>query len=331
MTTVAPSHDALSMTVPTDDKRVAKYMEVLGLIGTLSPFTKEELQERCGEAQPRFVTAILKQLTQDGVLETVRDEGGTKFYYRPGDNFTVDHWIHRQLVGDQVTQTPKEERPRERLLSEGADQMRTAELLAILIRSGRKGESAVQSGQRVANHFGDRIDKLRTMSPSELKRISSAVSEVAFCQIMAGIELGRRVAESMHRNGMPTEKITSTRAAIAYCMHHFSRLAIDGCQEEFHIVTIDTKLQPIDRHQITVGTLDASLVHPREVFRPAIRDAAASVLLVHNHPSGDPTPSNEDRAVTDRLRRAGDIIGIKVIDHIVVGKQSAVSLADEGA
>jgi len=213
------------------------------------------------------------------------------------------------------------------LLTEGADRLRTAELLAILIRSGRKGESAVQSGQRIANHFGSRLDSLRTMSPSELKKISKAVSEVAYCQIMAGVELGRRVADSMQLN-LPTEKITSTRAAIDYCLHHFSRLAIDGCQEEFHIVTIDTKLQPISRHQITVGTLDASLVHPREVFRPAIRDAAASVLLVHNHPSGDPTPSAEDRAVTDRLKRAGDIIGIKVLDHIVVGKHVAVSLAD---
>ena len=312
----------------TDQQRRAKYKEVLGLIGTLGEFTKEEIQQQCREARPAFVTAVLKQLMQDGMLETIRADNGQRFSWRGGQDFETGHWIERQIVGDQVTQTPKEERPRERLIQAGADHMRTAELLAILIRSGRKGESAVQSGQRIANHFGDRIDNLRTMSPSELKRISSAVSEVAFCQIMAGIELGRRVAESMHRFVMPTEKITSTRAAIDYCMHHFSRLAIDGCQEEFHIVTVDTKLQPIARHQITVGTLDASLVHPREVFRPAIRDSAASVLLVHNHPSGDPTPSAEDRAVTDRLKRAGEIIGIKVLDHIVVGKHSAVSLAD---
>ena len=318
------------MAISTDELRRAKYQEVLGVIGTLTEFTKEEIQEQCHEVQPRFITSVLKQLTQDGVLETIRVKRRKKFCWRNNDAFTADHWIHRQLIGDQVTQTPKEERPRERLLDLGADQLRTSELLAILIRSGRKGESAVQSGQRVANHFNDRIDNLRTMSPSELKRISSAVSEVAYCQIMAGIELGRRVAESMLRNGMPSERITSTRAAVDYCLHHFSRLAIDGCQEEFHIVTVDTKLQPIARHQITVGTLDASLVHPREVFRPAIRDAAASVLLVHNHPSGDPTPSHEDRAVTERLRKAGDIIGIKVIDHIVVGKQRAVSLADEG-
>ena len=300
---------------------------MLSVIGTLGEFTKEELQQQCHEATATFVTAVLKQLTKDGMIETIHALEGTKLCWRASETFESGQWIHRQIVGDQVTQTPKEERPRERLIEVGAAQLRSAELLAVLIRSGRKGESAVQAGQRIANHFGNRLDNLRMMSPSELKKISIAVSEVAFCQIMAGIELSRSVAESMQHN-LPTEKITSTRAAIDYCLHHFSRLAIDGCQEEFHIVTVDTKLQPIARHQITVGTLDASLVHPREVFRPAIRDAAASVLLVHNHPSGDPTPSAEDRAVTDRLKRAGEIIGIKVLDHIVVGKHIAISLAD---
>jgi len=311
----------------SEQLRREKYERVLGVIGTLGEFTKIELQQQCHEASPGFVTAVLNQLSKDGMIEKIRQGRETRLCWKAAADFTPDTWIYRQIVGDQVTQTPKNERPRERLLTEGADRLRTAELLAILIRSGRKGESAVQSGQRIANHFGSRLDSLRTMSPSELKKISKAVSEVAYCQIMAGVELGRRVADSMQLN-LPTEKITSTRAAIDYCLHHFSRLAIDGCQEEFHIVTIDTKLQPISRHQITVGTLDASLVHPREVFRPAIRDAAASVLLVHNHPSGDPTPSAEDRAVTDRLKRAGDIIGIKVLDHIVVGKHVAVSLAD---
>ncbi len=311
----------------TDRRRREKFEKVLSVIGTMGEFTRAELQQRCQETSPTFVTAVLNQLTKDGMIETIRAPDGPRLCWRAKEGFESEHWIQRQIVGDQVTQTPKDERPRERLIEAGANQLRTAELLAVLIRSGRKGESAVQAGQRIANHFGDRLDNLRTLSPSELKKISPAVSEVAFCQIMAGIELGRRVSDSM-RDNLPTEKITSTRAAIDYCLFHFSRLAIDGCQEEFHIVTVDTKLQPIGRHQITVGTLDASLVHPREVFRPAIRDAAASVLLVHNHPSGDPTPSDEDRAVTDRLKRAGEIIGIKVLDHIVVGKHVAVSLAD---
>ena len=91
----------------------------------------------------------------------------------------------------------------------------------------------------------------------------------------------------------------------------------------------DTKNQVIDTHQVTVGTLDASLVHPREVFRPAIKDAASSVILVHNHPSGDPTPSREDYAVTDRLTDSGKLLGIDILDHIVLGHGQAVSIREE--
>ena len=205
--------------------------------------------------------------------------------------------------------------------------MKTSELLAILIRSGRKGESAVQAGQAVAKHVQDSLQNLPQLSATEIKDYSKAVSIVAYCQIMAGIELGRRVETAMCDAGVQ-ERINSTEAAKNYCKRHFSRLAHDACQEEFHIVTLDTKLQPIKRHQITVGTLDASLVHPREVFRAAIRDAASSILLVHNHPSGDPTPSRQDREVTERLKATGDVVGISVIDHIIVAKEHALSLAE---
>ncbi len=101
-------------------------------------------------------------------------------------------------------------------------------------------------------------------------------------------------------------------------------------KKSFHIVTLDTKHKPIQTHCITVGTLDASLVHPREVFRPAIRDAASSILLVHNHPSGDPTPSREDRQVTARLKDAGKLIGIDVLDHIIVTRTGGLSLMENG-
>jgi DNA repair protein RadC len=311
------------------EERKEKYAEVLRAIGSLNEFTTKDVQGKCVEAKPAFVTRLLKQLQREGVLQSLVGSHLECYVWalRP-EEFASDEWIARQIEGDQVTQSPVEERPRERLLQMGAENLRTSELLAILIRSGRKGESAVQAGQRVANRFNERLDTLRTLSPTELKKISSAVSEVAFCQIMAGIELGRRVSESMQQHNVRVDKITSTSAAVAYCARHFSRLVEDGCQEEFHIVTLDTKLQPIARHQITIGTLDASLVHPREVFRPAIRDAASSILLVHNHPSGDPTPSPEDRAVTARLKKAGELIGVQVIDHVVVAAKGCVSLAE---
>lgn len=315
----------------TVDERREKYAEVLRAIQSLDAFTTKDVQLKCVEAKAGFITRLLKQLQRDGVLQSIvspQSPEGMFAWAQQRSCFSSEDWITRQIRGNQVTQSPLEERPREKLMKFGAESLGTSELLAILIRSGRKGESAVQAGQRLASRFSDRLDHLHGQSLSELKKISSAVSEVAYCQIMAGVELGRRVSEAMQLHGVRTEKLTSTRAAIEYCKRHFSRLATDGCQEEFHIVTLDTKLQPISRHQITIGTLDASLVHPREVFRAAIRDAASSVLLVHNHPSGDPTPSVEDRAVTDRLKRAGELIGIQVIDHIIVATQACVSLAE---
>ncbi len=311
------------------DTRRNKYEQVLAVIGTLGRFTPKQLQDQCHETSSAFVSSVLKQLKRDGLVSESDSDDEVLVSWKQDDGFDLRAWIDQQIYGDQVTLQPLEDRPREQLLNLGAQQLTTSQLLAILIRSGRVGESAVQAGRKIAQYVGDRLERLRDLSPRELKSISACVSSVPYCQIMAGIELGRRVEEACQRN-RPTEKITSTRAAIDYCAHHFARLAADGCQEEFHIVTLDTKLQVINRHQITVGTLDASLVHPREVFRPAIRDAAASILLVHNHPSGDPTPSREDHAVTERLKKAGEIIGIQVIDHVVVGKNRCASLADEG-
>jgi DNA repair protein RadC len=311
----------------TVEERRARYERVLGAVCQLQLFTARDVQQFAVEARPHFVMRILNQLASEGFLqELISDEVLHYRWKRKADEFSVEGWIARQFCGKQLTQTPLAERPRERLMRCGAENLRTAELLAILIRTGRKGESALDAGERIANRAGDRLDALRGMSAAELKEISSVVSQTAFCQIMAGIELGRRVADAMSAEREPPMKINSSTVALEYCRRHFARLAADRRQEEFHIVTLDTKLFPIKHHQITVGTLDASLVHPREVFRAAIRDAASSILLVHNHPSGDPTPSREDYDVTQTLESAGKLIGIQVIDHIVVGSGGAVSI-----
>jgi DNA repair protein RadC len=311
--------------------RKSKLAEVLCAVTSLENFDRQDIASLCKESKTRFVANVLKQLTADSVLGLVCNEDDSEPRYgwlMDPRQFDADRWIHDQIQGGtQVQNTPREERPRERLLENGAEHLTNSELLAILIRSGRKGESAVQSGQRVAAHFHNCLENLSDSSPAELRDISSAVSQVAYCQIMAGVELGRRVAEAaIHRK--PPPKINSTQAAVEYCQRHFARLASDASQEEFHIVTLDTKLQPIQNHQITVGTLDASLVHPREVFRAAIRDSASSILLVHNHPSGDPTPSRQDREVTARLKESGNLLGIQVIDHVIVAQQETISLAE---
>ncbi|MCA9126750.1 MAG: DNA repair protein RadC [Planctomycetales bacterium] len=305
--------------------------QLLRTITSREVFAKSEIQALCCESKPRFVTATLKQLVADGVLSTT----GTKSrdcryqWMTSPEGFSIDTWIERQLAGNQVTQAPIEERPRERLMQLGAQNLKTSELFAILIRSGLRGESAVQAGQKLASRYKNEMQIIPTLARSDMKQVSKAVSEVAYCQIQAGIELGRRVREAA-LSAAPKERINSTQAAISYCTRIFSRLAHDARQEEFHIVTLDTKLQPISNHRITVGTLDASLVHPREVFRPAIRDTASAVLLVHNHPSGDCTPSRQDREVTTRLKKAGELLGINVIDHIIVARDNAVSLEESG-
>ncbi len=311
------------------DQRRTRYLEVLEPLCQFEEFTADQLRESCREASPAFVTQVLNQLTREGVL--LAQQSGKQTRYRWGrdrDSFAYIHWVERQICGKQITQTPIQERPRERLLTVGAENLRTAELLAILIRTGRRGESALDAGERIANRAGDRIDAMRGWAPTDYREISRCVSEAAYCQIMAGIELGRRVMESLHRDRGPPIRIQSSAIAMDYCQRHFARLAADRRHEEFHIVTLDTKLQPIQQHQISVGTLDASLVSPREVFRAAIRDAAAAILLVHNHPSGDPTPSRQDFDVTDSLDAAAKLIGIQIIDHIVVAGQRAASIRE---
>jgi DNA repair protein RadC len=144
--------------------------------------------------------------------------------------------------------------------------------------------------------------------------------------IVAAMALASEISEPQGK--YRTIRITSTAIAMQYCQREFRALACQGVQEEFHVVTLDTKNQPIQTHLITRGTLRNSLVHPREVFRPAIADAANCILVVHNHPSGDPEPSDQDLQVTKRLEEAAEIIGIPVIDHIIVAGDRALSIQE---
>lgn len=182
------------------------------------------------------------------------------------------------------------------------------ELLVLVLRS---------QYERVA---GKDVREIAAAAKAEL-----GLTDLAYDRLMAGIELGKRVAEVKVNYNV---RLTSTFEAVSFCSTHFARLIGEGLQEEFHVVTLDTKHRMIDSHLITRGTLDASLVHPREVFRPAIKDASSSVLLAHNHPSGDPTPSREDHQITDRLTDAGKLIGITVLDHIVIAKERCLSIRE---
>ncbi len=227
----------------------------------------------------------------------------------------------RNVVGRGIREMPPSERPMERLLEFGPEAVSTAELIAVIIRCGRRGESAVDVAVRVLSKFGT-ARKLATAGVHELLSIPG-IGPVRAAQIVAAIELGRRVVVS---EGEPRLAISSAKDVADLLMPAMRYLE----KEEFRTIFLDTRNRVIDNATISVGTLNSSIVHPREVFRAAIRVGSAGVILAHNHPSGDPAPSPEDIAITKRLVRAGALIGIEVLDHIIIGDNLYVSFKEKG-
>ena len=313
---------------PTGD-RYERYLRVAEAAAACESFTLAELKAACRQERPHFVTRTVNELAKAGFLVRQGSKSRPAFRWDTARkaSFSPADWARSAVSGAQIQQTPASDRPRERLLSFGAATLRTAELFAILIRSGRPGESALQAGEKLAARYGDQLERLPRAGRAELKAVSAAVRETAYCQIMAGIELGRRVAAAAARQAeRKPRRILGPDEAIEECRERFARLAQDGAQEEFHIMCLNTKNEVIGTHRVSVGGLDASTAGPREVFRPAIQEAAHAVLLVHNHPSGAPTPSRADLTVTERLEQAGELLGVPVLDHIIVAAHGCVSV-----
>ena len=314
-----------------DKKRCERYGAVVHVALATEEFSLAVIKASCAVERPVFVTRVIHSLEQDGHLERFGPKARPSFRWkRPREAFSASQWIDSKIRGAQIKQGPVGDRPRERLLAHGPACLTTAELLAILIRTGRTGESAVQAGVKIANRFKDRMQMLADAKRGELREISLAVSEGAYCQIVAGVELGRRVLGGLDAKQEKAARLRGPEDAITYCRRRFARLAAEAKQEHLYVVTLDTKHQVIDAHEVSKGILNGSSAHPREVFRPAIRDAAAAVMLVHNHPSGDPTPSGDDLAVTKRLEQAGQQLGIEVLDHIIVTRDGASSVKERG-
>ena len=209
-----------------------------------------------------------------------------------------------------IKELPPELRPRERLLSEGAEALSSAELLGILLSIGSKEKTAVELASEVISENGD-LFGLHNISVHDLLK-THGVGEAKACIILAAVEFGKRLGRV--RN--PGRPVVSSPADVDGLLR--GRIAnLD--RENFVAVLLNTKNEVIEFPTISVGTLSASLVHPREVFKPAIRASAASVVLAHNHPSGRVEPSREDREVTRRLSEAAEIIGIEVLDHVILG------------
>lgn len=221
----------------------------------------------------------------------------------------------------KIKEWPQGERPRERLLKEGAEVLSDAQLLAILLRTGSDRANAVQLAIYLLEQFHSLSDLAR-LSVSELYSIRG-IGPAKAAQLKAALELGRRALVSPLSQGV--KLITSQ-----HVFNHFSPLLRHLKKEVFKIILLDQKNNVIRDVNISEGSLTATVVHPREVFNPAIRDSAASVIFLHNHPSGDPIPSQEDREMTQRLVAAGELMGIQVLDHLVIGDNAYFSFADSG-
>jgi DNA repair protein RadC len=313
---------------PSAADRFARLEKILTILQAQQEFTLAGVRQNLGDQSPRLLANVVRDLTLQGHLH--EDGKGMFCWTCDAREFPAQNWLEKTVYRAQLPQTPAADRPRERLAAHGAAELRTAELLAILIRMGRPGESALLAGEKIAARYAEKLDRLAEAGRGELKSIAASVGETAYCQIMAGVELGRRVAQAGQQRESPARRIRGSQDALDYCKKNaqFARLASDATQEEFHVVSLDAKHQVLGTHCVSVGSLDRTLVHAREVFRPAIKDAAKAVIVVHNHPSGDPTPSQEDLAVTRRMEEAGKTLAIELLDHIVVARGGAVSIRE---
>ncbi len=220
-----------------------------------------------------------------------------------------------------IKELPQAERPRERLITVGEESLSDAELLGIIIRDGTPEASAVDLARKILAKHGD-FRKLATKTVSELTLIKG-IGPAKAAQVKAAMAIARRFAATPLTSG---ERVKSSKDVFEH-MHERLR---DRRQETFHLLLLDSKGKIIKDLQVSAGSLSSSVVHPREVFAPAIRESAASVIFVHNHPSGDPTPSQDDIDITSRLKEVSDVVGIKVLDHVIIGAGSYVSLKDKG-
>jgi DNA repair protein RadC len=219
----------------------------------------------------------------------------------------------------RIKDLPDSERPRERLVAQGADALKHSELIAILLRTGLKGVSAIQVAEQLLQKFGT-LDNLSRASLADLQQIKGIGRDKAVT-LVAAFTLARKMAVEL-RGESP---VLDNPAAIALMLREENRVHE---VEHFSVVLLNTRRKLIRVEQITQGTLDTLLVHPREVFKSAIAAGAAAVVLVHNHPSGDPTPSEADIKVTRDLIRAGQLLKIEVLDHVILGRPSNARAQD---
>jgi DNA repair protein RadC len=222
--------------------------------------------------------------------------------------------------GKSVKDWPSDERPRERLVMHGPGALSDAQLLAIIIRNGRTGRSAVDLGRELLERFGS----LAGVERAGIREICEVpgIGRAKAAEIKAAIELGRRY----QKPSLAGASFCSSGEVAEYYRPRMKDLK----KEMFRCALLDTKNKIIREEVVSVGSLSASIVHPRDTFKAAVRESAAAVIFIHNHPSGDIKPSQEDILLTRRLVQAGEVIGIQVLDHIIIGDDDHFSFRDNG-
>ncbi len=208
----------------------------------------------------------------------------------------------------KIKDLPKQNRPRERFLKHGPETLSDAELFAIFLRTGTINENVIDMSNRLIAEYG--LDKLFDCSLKELQKIKGIGPSKAM-QILSMAELGKRYNQAKN----PVKKITCAKDVFNY----FQERLRNKKEEHFYVLMLNTQNIITGEELISKGILDASIIHPREIFKPAIKNSASKIILVHNHPSGDPSPSQEDKETTRRLIKAGEELGIKILDHVIIG------------
>jgi DNA repair protein RadC len=223
-------------------------------------------------------------------------------------NYTVKDW-------------PDEERPRERLVKYGVDYLTDAELLGIILVKGYQGKTSVELAKDLLSETKS-LRKLDSLSYPEMSSVKG-IGLAKFAQIKAALEIGKRL---LRETNSPKKKIHNALDLVNY----FGPCMRDLKKEKFKVIMLDVKNKIIKDIDISVGSLTESIVHPREVLKEIIKESAASVIFLHNHPSGESNPSKNDLDITERLVDACDLIGVKVLDHIILGEDNYTSFAQEG-
>jgi DNA repair protein RadC len=216
-------------------------------------------------------------------------------------------------AGIRIKDLPGSERPRERLAQQGAEALRNAELLAILLRSGTKGQSALQVAEQLLARF-ETLDRLARASIEELRQTKGIGRDKAVA-LKSAFTLAQRMAQELQTEA----PLLDSAERVAELLREENRFYE---VEQFQVLLVNTRRKLMRVERVSQGTLDTLLVHPREVFRPAIAAGASALILVHNHPSGDPTPSEADIKVTRDLIRAGQLLRMEVLDHIILGRRT---------